>query len=77
MKISQTLTHIEVNHYGLHNHRRPHPIRADLSARIYFEQLVKTAPEVRPKALQIGTETRVGLAEINPKYGNLSHVAYQ
>src|SRR5690349_15987286 len=68
---------IEMFHAGFHSHRKPIQIRADINARMRLSQIVLTAPEIRPKSLQIGTATRPSVGSIHPAYNNLSRLAYQ
>ncbi len=65
-----------LQHIGIHNHARPHPIRPSYEARKGFEQIVNTAPEVRPQQLLIGTSSRNSLQEIHPSYNNLDRIAH-
>ncbi|KAI9920318.1 hypothetical protein PsorP6_015541 [Peronosclerospora sorghi] len=76
LKTIQTDRFVDLHHSGHHPHRRPHPIRSDLSSRIRFEEIVKTAPEARPKSLQIGRFSRPPLSDMNPSFNNLSRLEY-
>ncbi|KAF2861419.1 hypothetical protein K470DRAFT_35426 [Piedraia hortae CBS 480.64] len=59
-------TTMEVVHRGHHTHRRPHPIRADLPSLRELEKNVRFAPEITPKAWQIGQECRPSVAQSHP-----------
>lgn len=67
---------IEVHHSGVHNHSRPHPIRPDVNAKLRFRDIVRIAPEVCPKSLQIGHSTREPMSSVHPSYNNLDRLAY-
>jgi hypothetical protein len=76
LKVIQVGSVITFTHRGFHTHRRPHPIRPDAGSKEKFGDLVRTASEVRPKSLQIGTSTREPLRNIHPVYLNLDRTAY-
>ena len=76
LKIITTLKSITFFHQGTHNHQRPHSARPDLESLKEFTKLVKTAPEIKPKGLQMGTASREPLANMHPSFGNLGRTAY-
>ena len=67
---------VRVQHFGQHKHPRPHPIRPDAQGRERFKDIVRIAPEVKPKSLQIGTTTREPITSVHPAFRNLDRLAY-
>ena len=75
IKIVSNVSSVDMIHSGVHNHRRPHPIRANLTAATTFKEVVLIASEVTAKGLQIGSNGRAPIGELHPAYRNLSRVA--
>ena len=75
LKIVSDVRSVHMIHSGVHNHRKPHPIRANLTAATIFKEVVLIASEVKAKALQIGTNGRAPIGDLHPAYHNLSRVA--
>jgi hypothetical protein len=67
---------VDFQHFGFHNHSKPHPIRPTAEAKRRFRDIVTVAPEISPKKLLIGTITRAPLAEVHQSFQNLSRTAY-
>ena len=67
---------IRLQHFGWHRHNRPHPIRPDVQGRNKLYDIIRTAPEVVPKRLQVGTKTRPPVTELHPSLFNLDRLAY-
>jgi hypothetical protein len=68
MKIVHCGNIIKVHHEGWHRHPRPRPIRPDSKSHHTFANLVRIAPEVPPKSLQMGTSTRRAVRELHPSF---------
>lgn len=76
LKLTHTSDETILLHSGVHNHKRPHPIRPTAVAKIQFNNIVKIGTEVTPKALQLGTSTRDPVTKLHPTYTNLDRTAY-
>jgi len=68
---------VHLMHKGLHNHAIPHPIRGNIDGKKQLEAQVKTAPEVHPKQLLIGSMTRESASNIHAAYANLDRLSYE
>ena len=75
IKIVSDGSSVHMFHSGVHNHRKPHPIRATLTAAKKYKEVVLIASEVKAKGLQIGSNGRAPIGELHPAYHNLSRVA--
>ena len=62
--------HVKVQHFGVHNHPKPPPIRANAAAKKEFRNLVKNHPTTKPIALSTGANHRKAPHEIYPCYAN-------
>lgn len=67
---------VRLEHTGVHTHVHPHPIRPEFSSKLEFEKIVRTASEVKPKSLLIGTRTRRPVSDLHPAFNNLDRTAY-
>jgi len=77
MKVVHDGQTVTFNHKGFHNHALPHPVRADIESKKRLATLVKTASEVLPKQLMMGSMTRESVRNIHPLFSNLDRVAYE
>ena len=67
---------VRLQHFGWHQHSRPHPIKPDVQGRNKLYDIVRTAPEAIPKRLQVGTKTRPPVTDLHPSFFNLDRLAY-
>lgn len=77
LKIVHDAETVHLTHKGFHNHAMPHPVRANIESKKQLETLVKTAREVHPKQLLLGSMTRETASNIHPVYANLDRLAYE
>lgn len=63
------------DHEGFHNHAKPHPFRPDFISKTKLIEMVRAAPEIRPKSMQLGTAGRVSVTKIHKAYGHLDRTA--
>lgn len=66
---------VHFHHQGYHNHAKPHPIRPDIASKLCFEEIVRIAPEVRPKALLVGTVTHDPVDKTHVMLASLGYMA--
>ncbi|KAF9342894.1 hypothetical protein BGX34_007508, partial [Mortierella sp. NVP85] len=76
LKVIHDANVIKFEHRGFHSHPKPHSLRPDMSALKNLEDVVKIAPEVRPKNLLVGTSTRAPITDIHSSFANLDRLAY-
>ena len=67
---------VDMFHTGIHEHLKPHPIRATLVAMESLKSVVRIAPELNPKKLLVGTNTRDSMSILHPAFNNLSRLAH-
>ncbi len=64
-----------MRHTGTHNHDKPPPAKMPMASRVEFEKIVKTAPELTPSQLKLGSSTRHPVTSIHPSLHNKDWVS--
>lgn len=66
-----------VNHYGIHDHQRPHEKKVSKKAKDRLADIVAINSEATPSQILQGTPTREPSRDLHPSLNNLNRLTYE